>query len=157
MTDNDCILPSVQIDGWSADGSACLTPASSAESVSSARKLVQTLLEDAQLAALSLLLSTGAETCSEIAHCVRIARGQLHPRVESGQFYLHRQWRIRHEHMHADNQRLALMVHNTSSTALHDAFSDVYDSGKIEASIYRIIGHARAKGVQALLQLPHLG
>ena len=112
---------------------------------------METLLRDTRLAALSLLLSTGAETCEEIACCIKLARGPLQPRTESGQFYLHNKWRIRHEHMSGTAQTFALKAGDVPTASLHKQFVATYSPLQIEHHIYSIIGHARTAGVRALL------
>lgn len=144
MTDDACVLPSVQIDTWAA------TIPVARGSDRQAPVLVQAVLSDPMLVALSLLHSTGAETCAELAQCIGTARGRLTPRVDSGQFYMTTGWRVRHEHMSQELQQLVIQC-RASTPQLSDALSVLYDASKVEQCIYYIIGQARSQGVQALL------
>lgn len=144
MADDACVLPSVQIDTWAASIPVACGPGSQAS------VLVRALLSDPMLVALSLLHSTGAETCAELAQCIGTARGRLCPRVDSGQFYMTTGWRVRHEHMSQKLQQLVIQ-YRASTDKLSHALNESYDASKIEQCIYYIIGQARSQGVQALL------
>ena len=64
----------------------------------SAHEILKQVFENVKLVALSLLLSTEAETVFELAQCISCVRNKLRPYIKSGQLYLTSQWRIRHEH-----------------------------------------------------------
>jgi len=134
-----CVLPAVQIDGWGTIAAGVHSPAT----------LVQHLLRDVRLAALSLLNSKRAKTIVDLTECVRIARGELRPYVQSNQFYFCKAWRVRYEHMSPALQRL--VQHDVSFAQLQRAFRATYDADAIVACIFQVIGQSREQGVRAML------
>ena len=137
-----CVLPSLQITRAQRMYKKAAT---------SAEDVLQVALQDFKMVALSLLLSTEAETVSELACCIACVRSKLEPCIKSGQLYLLPQWRIRHEHMSCELQQMVMQC-SASPTELRDAASIYYKSNDVEQTVYNIIGQARSAGAQALLQ-----
>ena len=143
---DDCILPSLQMvrkPEWNGTNLAL---------THTLDDVMRTALSNERLLALSLLMSSEAETTLDLAACVQAAHGTMQPRIESGQLYLTPCWRVRHEHMSAQLQHMILQCQATQ-TQLNKSFFTYYSARNVEHALYSIIGQARSAGAQALLRL----
>lgn len=138
-----CVLPTVQIDGWSQAGTARLD--------FEPRAFATTIMAQPQLLACSLLHGKRASTIVELVDCVRIAEQTICPFVSNKQFYLASGWRVRFEHMDSATQAMIAKYSSKQHEQLCAECQARYNAAQVISCIYSLIGTARTAGVRAFL------